>query len=90
MSKEALATAGDLLASASEDATDADAGETLSDLADQLHTLADADHGPDHGRLARIEAKLDDVQTAETDEVAVTIDEALDEIHSFRETIEGV
>jgi len=66
MPRTELATAGDLLASAAEDA------------------------GPDHGRLARIEAKLDTVQTSESDEVAVAIDEALDEIHAYRETVEGV
>jgi len=89
MSRNELATAGDLLASAAEDASP-DARETLTELAGQLRRLADADHGPDHGRLARIEAKLDDVQTSESDEVAVAIDEALDGIHAYRETIEGV
>jgi len=90
MANEALAAAGELLASAAEDATDAGARETLSDLADQLGRLAEAGRGPDHGRLARIEAKLDDIQTGASDDVAVTIDEALDEIHAYRETIEGV
>jgi len=89
MSREELSTAGDLLASAA-GAASPEAAESLRELADQLHRLADADRGPDHGRLARIEAKLDDVQTGESDDVAVTIDEALDEIHAFRETIEGV
>jgi hypothetical protein len=84
-----LATAGDLLASAAEDAGP-DARETLTDIADQLRRLADADRGPDHGRLARIEAKLDTVQTSGSDEVAVAIDGALDEIHAYRETVEGV
>ncbi len=89
MSREELASAGDRLASAAEEAS-GDARETLSDLADQLDRLAEADHGPDHGRLARIEAKLDDVQTTESDDVAVAIDAALDDIHAYRETIEGV
>ncbi len=89
MPRTELATAGDLLASAAEDAGP-DARETLTDIADQLRRLADADRGPDHGRLARIEAKLDTVQTSESDEVAVAIDEALDEIHAYRETVEGV
>lgn len=90
MSEESLSTAGELLASAAEDATDPDSKETLGELAGQLDRLAGAGRGPDHGRLARIEAKLDDVQTTESDAVAVTIDEALDAIHAYRETIEGV
>lgn len=88
MSREELASAGDRLASAAEEASGD--GETLSDLAAQLDRLAEADHGPDHGRLARIEAKLDDVQTDASDDVAVAIDAALDDIHAYRETIEGV
>jgi hypothetical protein len=46
--------------------------------------------GPDHGRPARIEAKLGDVQPAGDEEVAAAIEAALDEIHAYRETIEGV
>ena len=89
MSREELASAGDRLASVMEEASD-DAGTTLSDLAGQLDRLAEGNRGPDHGRLARIEAKLDDVQTDESDAVAVAIDAALDDIHAYRETIEGV
>lgn len=89
MTRDELASAGDRLEDAAEDATDADR-ETLADLAEQLNRLAEADCGPDHGRLARIEAKLDDVQTSGSDEVAVAIDGALDDIHAYRETIEGV
>ncbi|PSQ59757.1 MAG: hypothetical protein BRD23_03635 [Halobacteriales archaeon SW_9_67_25] len=89
MSREELASARDRLASATEEASE-DAGTTLSDLAGQLDRLAGADRGPDHGRLARIEAKLDDVQTDESDDVAAAIDAALDDIHAYRETIEGV
>ena len=81
MPRTELATAGDLLASAAEDAGP-DARETVTDIADQLRRLADADRGPDHGQFARIEAKLDTVQTSGSDEVAVAIDGALDEIHA--------
>jgi hypothetical protein len=90
MTADELATASDLLDSAAEDASDPDSVETLTDLSDQLERLASAERGPDHGRLARIEAKLDDVQAAESDAVATTIESALEEIHAYRETIEGV
>lgn len=89
MTRENLTAASDLLASAAE-ATDDDATERLTSLSDQLETLAERDRGPDHGRLARIESGLDEVQADVSDEVAATIEEALDAIRAFRETLEGV
>jgi hypothetical protein len=89
MTRENLTEASELLASAAE-TTDDDAAERLTSLSDQLETLAERDRGPDHGRLARIESGLDEVQTDVSDEVAATIEEALDAIRAFRETLEGV
>ncbi len=89
MVRQELATGSDLLASAAND-TSGEAADRLDDLAGQLDTLADRESAPDHGRLARIESALDDIQSDASDDVAGTIDEALDEIHAFRETIEGV
>jgi hypothetical protein len=89
MTRENLANASELLVSAANNADD-DAAERLQSLSDQLDTLADRDRGPDHGRLARIESGLDEVQTEVSDDVATTIEDALDAIHAFRETIEGV
>lgn len=90
MTRDNLATASDLLATAAEETDDADATERLNSLSDQLDTLAERERGPDHGRLARIESGLDEVQTDASDDVAATIEEALDSIRAFRETIEGV
>jgi hypothetical protein len=90
MTRPELAEASDLLATASEGAEDPDAVETLTDLSDQLGRLATAERGPDHGRLARIESKLDDIRAAEGGDVAATVERALDEIHAYRETLEGV
>lgn len=89
MTRENLADASELLVSAADNADD-DAADRLRSLSDQLDTLADRDRGPDHGRLARIESGLDEVQTEVSDDVAATIEDALDAIHAFRETIEGV
>jgi archaellum component FlaC len=86
--RETLATASDLLASAADDA--GDHTDRLRDLSDQLGSLADQDRDVDHGRLARIQSGLDEIQPDVSDEVAATIDEANDEINAFRETIEGV
>jgi DNA anti-recombination protein RmuC len=89
MTRENLATASELLASAA-NSTDDDAAERLTSLSEQLETLAERDRGPDHGRLARIESGLDEIQADASDEVAATIEDALDAIRAFRETIEGV
>ncbi len=89
MTRTELATASETLASAADD-TSGDATESLESLADQLDDLAEGDRGPDHGRLARIEAKLDDVQPDVSDDVAASIDDALDSIHDYRETLDGV
>lgn len=83
-----LATASDLLASASTDA--AEHGDRLSDLATQLGEMAEGEKHADHGGLARIQAALDEIQPQVSDDVAATIEEARDEIRAYRETIEGV
>lgn len=90
MTRTELATAGDLLESAADDAANDDAADRLADLAGQLHTLAERDQGPDHGRLARIELALDDIAEDVRDEVAARIDEAHEHVIAFRETVEGV
>jgi len=89
MAREELTNASERLESAAEDAG-GEAGERLADLASQLGSLATADHGPDHGRLARIQAALDDVQSGVDDETAAAIDQADDDINAYRETLEGV
>ncbi|WP_159901835.1 DUF7553 family protein [Salinirussus salinus] len=86
--RENLATASDLLASAADDAGD-HAGR-LRELSDQLGSLAEGDRDVDHGRLARIQSGLDEIQPDLDDDAAATLDEANDEINAFRETIEGV
>ena len=89
MTRDSLADASELLESAA-DAVDGDAAERLDSLSDQLDTLAERDRDPDHGRLARIESGLDEIQADASDEVAATIEDALGAIRDFRETLEGV
>jgi uncharacterized phage infection (PIP) family protein YhgE len=86
--RENLATASDLLASAADDASDH--ADRLRELSDQLGSLADQDRDVDHGRLARIQSGLDEIQPDLDDDDAAALDEADDEINAFRETIEGV
>jgi hypothetical protein len=89
MTRDNLADASERLASAAQ-STDGDAADRLQSLSDQLDTLAERDRGPDHGRLARIESGLDEIQADASDDVAATIEDALDSIRAYRETIEGV
>ena len=89
MTRENLSKASDILERAAEDA-DAEAAEKLREQARQLASLADAERGPDHGRLARHQAALRDVQRQVEDDVAERIGEANAAINAHRETLEGV
>ncbi|MHB9285483.1 hypothetical protein ACKVMT_00405 [Halobacteriales archaeon Cl-PHB] len=89
MTREALATAADLLADAA-DAADGDASDRLTDIADQVEDRATAERGPDHGRMARWQTALGDLKADVDDEVAATIESALEEIRDYRSTVEGV
>lgn len=89
MTREPLSRAADHVTTAGESIDDA-AADRLTDLADQLDRLAIADRGPDHGRLARIESALHEVAEDADADVAGSIDDALDAIHDYRETLEGV
>jgi hypothetical protein len=90
MTRETLATASDRLESAADTTTEEDAAERLRDLAGQLDDLAERERGPDHGRLARIENALGDLQETVGDEAATEIEAAHDAVIGFRETVEGV
>ena len=89
MSREDLQAASKHLKAAAE-AAEGDARERLHEQSDQFARLADREHGPDHGRLARHESILDDVAAAEGGEVAEHVEDALDAIHAYRETLPGV
>ena len=89
MTREALATASDLLASAAQ-STEGDDGDRLSELADQLDHLSTADEGPDHGRLARIQNALHDLEESADDDAAETIAEAHEHVKEYRSGVEGV
>jgi len=89
MTRENLADASDTLESAADATGNGDAAERLESLADQLDTLATRDRDPDHGRLARIENALNDLEDDASD-VADEIRSAHESVVAFRETVEGV
>jgi hypothetical protein len=90
MTRDELASASELLESAAEDTDSDEASERLAELADQLATLATDEHGPDHGRLARIQSALNDLSSGDAEDVANTIADADDQINEYRSDLEGV
>jgi hypothetical protein len=90
MPRETLQTAGESLESAAQETESEDASDRLADLADQLGTLATAETGPDHGRLARIQSALNDLESGDGADVAEDIDAADAAINEYRSDLEGV
>ncbi len=90
MPRVELATASDRLESAAEATENDDASDRLGELAGQLEELSTADRGPDHGRLARIQSALNDLQSGNGADVADSITEADDAVNEYRAELEGV
>ena len=90
MTRDQLHTASDHLTEAASETSNEAAAERLRDLADQLDALAESDRGPDHGRMARIQLALGDLEDDVEDDVAPTIAAADDAVAAYRETVEGV
>ncbi|MFB6207065.1 MAG: hypothetical protein ABEJ05_11125 [Haloglomus sp.] len=88
-SRDHLRTASDLLADAAA-GTDGDTADRLSGFADRVAGWADGKNDPDHGALANVLLKLDDLADDVDDETAETIQTARSEITEFRKTVEGV
>lgn len=87
MAHEQLQRASEELAAAAE-LTDGDERDRLERQAEQFADLAET--GADHGRLARHENALREIEAATGDEVGERIDAAMEAITAYRETIEGV
>jgi exonuclease VII large subunit len=89
MSREELAEAASKLEEAAEAAAE-DAAETLRTHAEQLRALVERDQGPDHGRLARHQAALNDVKADAEEAIADLVEEANERINEYRSRLEGV
>lgn len=63
------------VATASEACGDEDARERLDGLESQLSRLAESEQGADHGRLARIQRALDELEMAVESEATVPLDQ---------------
>ena len=89
MPRSELASASDHLERAA-DGADGDRADRLREQAAAFDGLATADRGPDHGRLARHEHVLREIEADADEAVAEEVAAALSAISSFRETLEGV
>lgn len=89
MTRVELSEAADTLRRAAERAENDQRRERLEDQADQFDRLAEAERGPDHGRLARHEHILTEIADEE-EAAAAAIETALESIRAYRQTVEGV
>jgi anti-sigma28 factor (negative regulator of flagellin synthesis) len=90
MTEQTLANASEHLESAASQTTAAETSERLTELAEQVADLAANESRADHGRIARIQAAIDEIQPKVDDETATTIEAARDDLGDFRETLDGV
>lgn len=89
MTREELTVAAEALRRAADRAAGDDASDRLEAQANQFDDLAEAERGPDHGRLARHEHILTEIAN-EDDGAAAEIEAALESIRAYRQTVEGV
>ena len=89
MTRTELQQAAESLRTAAEAADDDEARERLQAQAEKFDALAEAERGPDHGKLAHHEHILTEIAGDEPD-AAERIEAALESIHAYRETVEGV
>ncbi|WP_436346551.1 DUF7553 family protein [Natronorubrum sp. FCH18a] len=90
MTRPQLENAAATLQDAAEAASDDETRERLENQSQQFETLAEADRGPDHGKLARHEHVLTEIADDEGGPVANLVTEALESIKAYRETVDGV
>ncbi|THE66586.1 hypothetical protein D8Y22_00165 [Salinadaptatus halalkaliphilus] len=90
MTRDQLTAAANTLQSAAGEATDEETRDRLQTQSAQFAALADAERGPDHGKLARHEHVLTEIADDTGGEVEAAIEDALESIRAYRETVEGV
>lgn len=95
MTDEDLREVSELLTMAAENILDSDAETRLDDLADQFERIAEAERGPDHGRMVRLQRAIDELQDTASDQAqmaliaARAIEDADEELVSYREEMDG-
>jgi len=87
--RDELITASDALSEAADHAS-GDRSTQLTDVSETVADLAEREPGPDHGRLARIEYTLRELEESADEDVVDNVDDALSHIKEYRKTVEGV
>lgn len=90
MTREQLRTASEELRKASEAAASEELQRRLHDQSTQFATMATADSGPDHGRLARHLNALKEIREEASEAVLERVEAAEEAITAYRETVDGV
>lgn len=90
MTREALKSASERLESLRQESDDGTVREIAGTQADQIAGLAEADRGPDHGRLARHMHALEELKGRVEPGQEEAVDQALEDLRAYRETVEGV
>jgi hypothetical protein len=90
MVREELQAASEALRQAAEETDDEELEERAYNQSLELAELATADRGPDHGRLDRHRHVLLEIKEAAGSGVAELVDEAMEQIRSYREGVSGV
>lgn len=90
MTREQLKEASNDLREAAEASDNEDLQERIHTQSDQLAELAEADKGPDHGRLARHMNVLAEIAGEATDKVKQKVKAARDKVAEYRSGVEGV
>lgn len=90
MSRDELTQAADLLHEASDELSDESLAERTSGVADQLERFANADRGPDHGRIARVENTLREIAADAEGDTERKVGEAHEHLSAYRSTVQGV
>lgn len=91
MARNELEAAADALGLAAQATIDGETSDRLREQSAQFESLANADRGPDHGRIARHEHILTEIAEREgSGETTDHIETALESIRAYRETVEGV
>ncbi|WP_222915201.1 hypothetical protein [Natrinema sp. SYSU A 869] len=90
MARDELKNAAESIEQAADATSDDEAQDRLQTQAAKFEDYATADHGPDHGQLARHEHILNEIADDEGGDVASNLKDALESITEFRSTLEGV
>ncbi|WP_226039997.1 hypothetical protein [Natrinema sp. DC36] len=90
MARDELQRAAESIEEAADATANDEAQDRLRTQAAKFEDYATADHGPDHGQLARHEHILNEIADDEGGDVASNLEDALASISEFRSDLEGV